>query len=1060
MKIRRAHTYKLFRQTKTQAFNVITSLVMVASSIGGALPLAFAQTASAQDTPLGTTELRLSSATPAPVEAGTGTTSFSVKADIYNQFRGKTVWTDINTGTSAATITATTDAGQLQANCSGAWLDTATLTISPSTLWHQNTVQGTFCYRSNTIGSHTISLSDNVPYPALHTTITDTLQDGTQHGVPVTVVDTVAPEVPQPTAPQNGGWSNTHGVTLGWTGVTDVSGVTYEIRYSTSPARDPSSSNNGELSGSNVRDTASITGTSTPVMLTDGTWFWQVRAVDGAGNPSVWSNIWSTKVDSVLPTVTVNLNRQSYVNSGAVVRSAQNPEVVTADSDGISNIIITKLDGTPVNGGGDITGAPTTRAANISWLGEGTYLITAKDVAGNVSTPFQITIDNTKPTGSVTSSAPVMNNSGTITVTAHDNVGLAKVSFIETDANGNNLSGTHPYYVWQNFSGTTDKSLSVDLAHLNGGTFPDGVHHIKVSVQDIAGNIQVLPVYTFTVDNTPPTITVKDGYVGNFASKTFSSVSFKLHDAYQVDKYVLNEGTPSAWTRDFTNNANSDANFANIKGHLLEGDNTLTLYDVAGNSTTYTFTYDSTPPTGTFAYSNNGGQALTNGDVTVTLNTSEAVQDITGWTRVSPTEFTKVFTDNGPFSVTLVDLAGNSSVVSGTVKRIDRKAPTITGISDGDVVKGPVHLSIFDPAYEGYFGFDALHGLTINGVETPTTETSDHHFLADVRADGTYTIVATDKAGNQTQLSFTIDTQAPDVSITAPSAGDVLSYAKDGTVTVRGSVTDAHPDHYYLKIYGPNFSYAKTVPATTSFTDQALYSWNLQGLTSGDYVIDLEAADALGNKDSGSIQKIHVTIDNDGPVIDDTGGALAKGNVINPNLAASDAAGSLPLTYTWTTDASNPAGAAISDSTTLNPDFTVTSSGSYQFILTAKDSLGNTTPYVFTFTYTAPPQGGNQAGEGSGNGGSNGGGDTSGGGGFTDVGGHVLGATTTVAATVKPTAENSGSGNIKGDKTVNITTSADKHSNFLGLGWWWLLVLAAVALVLWLILAGRRSEKE
>lgn len=135
----------------------------------------------------------------------------------------------------------------------------------------------------------------------------------------------------------------------------------------------------------------------------DGTYWISLEALDQAGNYSVvppapdGQSVIVVHVDNTLPTLKVNLNRTSYLMSGDTTSKLQNPEIETTDESGISNIIITKLDGTPVNGSGTIQGAPTTRRANISWLGSGTYLLTAKDIAGNTSNPFQITIDNSGP---------------------------------------------------------------------------------------------------------------------------------------------------------------------------------------------------------------------------------------------------------------------------------------------------------------------------------------------------------------------------------------------------------------------------------------------------------------------------------------------------------------------------------------------------------------------------------------------------------------------------------------------------------------------------------------
>ena len=99
--------------------------------------------------------------------------------------------------------------------------------------------------------------------------------------------------------------------------------------------------------------------------------------------------------------------------------------------------------------------------------------------------------------------------------------------------------------------------------------------------------------YTFVYDNVAPTITIQDNYVGNLDRNVFSQVSFKLFDEYGVKEYKINDTdwTPCAY------NKWSDANFQNIQGKLVYGENTITLRDVAGNEATYTFVYDNVAPT-------------------------------------------------------------------------------------------------------------------------------------------------------------------------------------------------------------------------------------------------------------------------------------------------------------------------------------------------------------------------------------------------------------------------------------------------------------------------------
>ena len=118
-------------------------------------------------------------------------------------------------------------------------------------------------------------------------------------------------------------------------------------------------------------------------------------------------------------------------------------------------------------------------------------------------------------------------------------------------------------------------------------TLPDGAYTVKYNAQDLAGNIASTGTFAFTIDATKPTATIKDG--ASFTVKTgetYDLISFKLHDAGQIDKVVLN-----GVVKDLTNNAWSDVNF--IKPGVfggVQGANTLVVHDVAGNTETYTFT--------------------------------------------------------------------------------------------------------------------------------------------------------------------------------------------------------------------------------------------------------------------------------------------------------------------------------------------------------------------------------------------------------------------------------------------------------------------------------------
>ena len=118
---------------------------------------------------------------------------------------------------------------------------------------------------------------------------------------------------------------------------------------------------------------------------------------------------------------------------------------------------------------------------------------------------------------------------------------------------------------------------------------PDGDYTIRYNAQDQAGNIAQTRTFAITVDRTAPTATVKMGAsetVG--ADGTYSKVSFKLYDAKKIDKITLN-----GVTKDLSDNAWSDLNYV-VPGQFgaVRGINTLVIFDLAGNTSSHTFTLE------------------------------------------------------------------------------------------------------------------------------------------------------------------------------------------------------------------------------------------------------------------------------------------------------------------------------------------------------------------------------------------------------------------------------------------------------------------------------------
>jgi hypothetical protein len=106
-------------------------------------------------------------------------------------------------------------------------------------------------------------------------------------------LDNTLPPVPTPLSPANWKKVNSSAV-LDWSDVTDASGVTYQIRLYNS-------------SWSLLQDKTGLTTSAYAVNsfspLANGTYYWKVRAVDGAGNASAWTTSWAFKLDNALPSL-------------------------------------------------------------------------------------------------------------------------------------------------------------------------------------------------------------------------------------------------------------------------------------------------------------------------------------------------------------------------------------------------------------------------------------------------------------------------------------------------------------------------------------------------------------------------------------------------------------------------------------------------------------------------------------------------------------------------------------------------------------------------------------
>jgi len=107
-------------------------------------------------------------------------------------------------------------------------------------------------------------------------------------------IDTVAPPAPSLQAPLNGAVTNDNTPTLMWTAITIENSwpVTYELQVDNDP----------DFSSPEIDQSGLADNTYTPITeLVDDNYFWQVRAMDGAGNVGEWSTVWSFLIDTIPP---------------------------------------------------------------------------------------------------------------------------------------------------------------------------------------------------------------------------------------------------------------------------------------------------------------------------------------------------------------------------------------------------------------------------------------------------------------------------------------------------------------------------------------------------------------------------------------------------------------------------------------------------------------------------------------------------------------------------------------------------------------------------------------
>lgn len=223
-----------------------------------------------------------------------------------------------------------------------------------------------------------------------------------------TIIDTVAPTTPIAQNPN--GWQGAQNTTFSWSASIDDSSVTYELITAVHPNKDA----NGKLENGVVPRVTNHASPTWSTVLTDGSYFWQVRATDAAGNVSPWSNIGSLTIDSTSPVITSSLTDNQYLKGTVTI-----DQFVEEKYSKVFHFYLHNADGSVAQIDGTNVGAykqdPTTNTLSLNNLdtkkltdGKYFFLFTAKDVIGNSATPLKVwvVVDNTAPKASNVSVMP------------------------------------------------------------------------------------------------------------------------------------------------------------------------------------------------------------------------------------------------------------------------------------------------------------------------------------------------------------------------------------------------------------------------------------------------------------------------------------------------------------------------------------------------------------------------------------------------------------------------------------------------------------------------------
>jgi hypothetical protein len=692
----------------------------------------------------------------------------------------------------------------------------------------------------------------------------------------------------------------------------DITLPTATISYSTTGP-----TNQSVIATLNPSETVTITnngGLSTRTFTSNGSFTFNFHdAADNTGSATATVS----NIDKTAPTYTIAYTPDTLTN--------QNVTATISLSD-VNNVTVTSTGG-----------------ASHVFSANGTHTFSFTDAAGNSGTAVASVnwIDKVAPTGTVSySTTSVTNQNVTATLDVGDAVTVTSAggashvfttngthTFTFSDAAGNTgaaqasvswIDKTPPTAtIAYSTTDPTNQAVTATITVIGGAVTSGGTTHVFTAngtylftFADTAGNIGSALAAVDWIDRTPPSASISY----NTTSLTNQNVtaSLSLSDINEVTVTSAGGGTHTF-----------DSN----------GTFTFTFVDAAGNTDSAAATVnwiDKTPPTAALNYSTT---TLTNQDVIVTLQPSEAIVVTNNGGSAART-----FTANGSFTFTFTDAAGNAGTATATVANIDKTVPTYT------LAYAPATLT----------NQNVIATLTLSDGNVTSAGGSTHTFTE----NGTFTFEFEDAAGNTgTVLAEVdwIDTTPPNAAIsystTSLTNQNVVAtiILSDGTVTSPGGNTHTFSSNgaftfTFTDTAGSTGSAAATVNWIDKTPPTASITYNTTDATNQNVLAVLNASESITvTNNSGASTRLFIENGSFTFTFEDAAGNTGSATATVGNIDKSAPTYTIVYSPDTLTNQDVTATINLSEGTVTSAggnDHTFTENGTFTFVYA--DPAGNT----------------------------------------------------------------------------------------------------------------------